>query len=116
MNGTKLKRTEARLRQLDALALSCGAFNCFAEEPGTMAIHTGLSVTVAGHVLQLERDERNKIARIVVKVLDGHKATGVEGEAILAAAALLRKRAERFLGDWKVIGLSDNYKLSSKAG
>lgn len=82
-----------------------GAFNRYAEEPETMAIHTGLSVTVAGHLITLERDESRKVAKLVVQVISGHSVTGLENEAIKAAGKLLKERAERFLGDWRVIGL-----------
>lgn len=70
-----------------------------------MAIRTGLSVTVAGFVIELERDEALKVARVVVK--GKGLASAVEQEAIKAAAELLAKRAKRFLGaKWIVKRLS----------
>ena len=79
------------------------------QDVGIMAIRTGLSVTVAGHLIELERDERTKTARLVVTVISGHQVTGLENEAIRAAAQLLKERAERFLGDWKVEELPREY-------
>ncbi len=75
------------------------------KDTGVMAIHTGLSVTVAGHLIELERDERTKTARLVVKVIAGHVVTGLESSAVNVAAELLARRAQRFLGDWTVIPL-----------
>lgn len=76
------------------------------KDEGVMAIHTGLSVTVCGHLIELERDEYNKVARLVVKVIEGHKVTGMEGSAVNAAARLLAQRAQRFLGqNWRIVPL-----------
>lgn len=85
-------------------------------DDGIMAIHTGLSVTVAGHLVRLERDERRKVAHIMVEVINGHTVSGLETEAIKAAAELLRQRATRFLGDWRVIGLPDSFSIIARAG
>jgi hypothetical protein len=93
-----------------------GVFNQYAKEPATMAIHTGLSVTVSGHLITLERDERNKVAKLVVKVIEGHEVTGLENEAIQTAAMLLKRRAERFLGDWTVIGLPPLQRVMGMVG
>jgi hypothetical protein len=76
------------------------------KDEGVMAIHTGLSVTVAGHLIELERDEYNKTAKLVVSVIAGHQVTGLEGSAVNAAAELLARRAQRFLGqNWKIVPL-----------
>jgi hypothetical protein len=110
-NGGSNGAAKSRLASVKVRHIpTCGAFNCFAREPREMAIHTGLSVTVAGHVISLERDEGRKYAKLVVRVIDGHVVTGLEGEAIKAAARLLHQRAQRFLGiDWTVEGLTGNY-------
>ena len=69
-----------------------------------MAIHTGLSVTVVGHIISLDRDEKTKRATIVVTLIKGHITTGLEGPAIKVAADLLAQRARRFLGrEWTVV-------------
>ena len=71
-----------------------------------MAIHTGLSVTCCGHLIELQRDEHNKVAKIVISVIDGHVVTGLEASAVNAAAELLYRRAQRFLGNnWKIVPL-----------
>lgn len=65
-----------------------------------MAIHSGLSVRVAGHLIELERDELAKVAVVVVKSVP---VTQVEVEAVRVAADLLAARARRFLGQlWTV--------------
>lgn len=76
------------------------------KDTSVMAIHTGLSVTVAGHLIALERDEYNKTAKLVVSVIEGHEVTGLESSAVNAAAELLYRRAQRFLGqNWKIVPL-----------
>lgn len=81
-----------------------GPFNCFAKEPQAMSIHTGLSVTVAGHLIALDRNETTLTAKVVVTVINGHNVTGLEQEAVKLAADLLAERARRFLGlNWTVI-------------
>ncbi len=96
--NTLLEITEVRTRRLRIV--DTGA------EPRSndvMAIHTGLSVTVCGHLIRLRRDERHQRAEVVVQVLDGHTITGLEVEAVKAAADMLRQRAQRFLGaGWTV--------------
>jgi hypothetical protein len=72
----------------------------FPREP-TMAIHTGLSVTVAGHLLYLDRNEEQKTAVVRTKALNGVPTT-MDVHAVKVAAELLQRRAQRFLGDWKV--------------
>ena len=65
-----------------------------------MAIHSGLSVRVAGHLIELERDEVNRHARVVVMT---EPTAGVDAEAVKVAADLLAARARRFLGSlWTV--------------
>lgn len=66
-----------------------------------MAIHTGLSVRVAGHLIELERDDASRTARVVV---NGAPVTTLEVEAVKAAADMLAERARRFLGiAWTVV-------------
>jgi hypothetical protein len=75
------------------------------EEGGdVLAIHTGLTVTICGHEITLDRDEDAKVACVVVNVIEGHVVTGLEAEAVRAAAALHARKAQRFLGhDWTVV-------------
>lgn len=63
-----------------------------------MAIKTGLSVAVCGHVLRMECDDAERVARLVIEVAPGHVVTGLEYEAVRGAAELLVARARRFLG------------------
>lgn len=69
-----------------------------------MAIHTGLSVIVAGHLIELKRDEKRKTATVIVTSLNGRTATGTDAHALVVAADLLTERARRFFGrQWTVI-------------
>lgn len=71
-----------------------------------MAIRTGLSVTVCGCAIRLQRDEAAKLARVVVdRPADGRDLTKMEVHAVNVAAELLARRAVRFLGDWRVTRL-----------
>ena len=89
---TVTRRTRLRITRAD-------------EGSNVMAIHTGLSVTVCGHLIQLDRDDVTKIAQVVVSVINGHHVTGLEQEAVKTAADLLLRRAQRFLGGgWTVVG------------
>lgn len=77
------------------------------DDKGTrvMAIHSGLSVTVCGHLVRLERDEKRKRAVVVVERINGHVVTGLEQSAVKVAADLLVMRAQRFLGiQWTIVG------------
>lgn len=68
-----------------------------------LAINTGLSVTVSGHIVRLNRDERRKRATVVVELLSKRLPTEVEMEAVSVAAKLLAARARRFLrAEWEV--------------
>jgi len=88
----------------------------YAEDSGIMAIHTGLSVTIVGHLIELERDEERRVAKLVVRVIDGHTVTGLEADAVMAAGLLLQARAKRFLGqNWTVVGLSAQ-QLAARVG
>lgn len=69
-----------------------------------LAIHTGLSVTVAGYLIALERDEFNLVAKIVIKPYDDSVAGKMELDAVSVAAKLLAQRARRVLGNrWTVV-------------
>ena len=71
-------------------------------EPASM-VFTGLTVTVAGHLLKLERDEALKVAVVVSQPLLDYVPNGTEAEAIRFAADRLCQRAKRVLGDgWQV--------------
>jgi hypothetical protein len=71
----------------------------------TVAIHTGLTVIVAGHRLTVNQDEASKTAQVVCHVIAGHTVTGLENPVVEVAAERLRERAQRFLGqDWSVMG------------
>ena len=73
---------------------------------GVLVIHSGLSVTVAGHLLTVERDEATKVVRVVAQKLAGHVDGPQDGPALSVAARLLVKRAVRFLGSgWTVLPL-----------
>lgn len=70
-----------------------------------MAIRTGLSKTVAGHLIELERDTKHLIAQVVVRPIksDEPTPTDVEMAAIKVAADLLAQQSRRFLGlGWTV--------------
>ncbi len=69
-----------------------------------LVISTGLSVTVAGHMIRLERDEYAREAVIVVEQLPTcNSFTSNDRSAIKVAAELLARRARRFLGgNWIV--------------
>lgn len=74
-------------------------------DPRVMAIRTGLSKTVAGHLIELERDTELKTARVVVRPmkLNEPAPTDVEMAAIKVAADLLAQQAKRFFGlGWTV--------------
>ena len=96
MNGYKHNNTDYTLRAYRPAPL---------KDDGIMAIHTGLSVTCCGHLIELQRDEYNRVATLTVRVIDGHVVTGMEASAVNAAADLLYHRAKRFLGNWKIIPL-----------
>ncbi len=82
------------------------------KDANVMAIHTGLSVTVCGHLIRLDRDESAQRARIVVEVINGHVVTGLEVDAVSVAADLLAARARRFLGKkWTVEAWRANRRL-----
>ena len=73
-------------------------------DPRVMAIRTGLSKTVAGHLIELERDTKKQMARVVVRQMSfGVPPTDVELAAIKVAADLLAQQARRFFGiGWTV--------------
>ena len=70
-----------------------------------MTIRTGLSSTVAGHVLRVVRDDQRMTAEVVVEcLLPSGDITAVQMDAVDAAARLLQQRAQRFLGrQWTVL-------------
>lgn len=66
---------------------------------GTLSVHTGLSRTVAKHLISVERD--NLTATAVVKVAAlavGVDLCGVHRAAVEVAAVQLRDQAQRVLG------------------
>lgn len=70
-------------------------------------VHSGLSVTVAGYCLWVERDEAARIAHVRACRVAGGKGDGrreAGANAVLrGAAARLAARARRFIGpDWTV--------------
>ncbi len=68
-----------------------------------MAVRTGLSKTVCGHLIELTRDERAKVAQVVVKPPADGTPTATEQAAVKSAADLLARQARRFFGlGWKV--------------
>lgn len=74
-------------------------------DPRVMAIRTGLSKTVAGHLIELERDTERKTAKVVVRQMLPNEPTptDVEMAAIKVAADLLAQQAKRFFGlGWTV--------------
>ncbi len=74
------------------------------DEARVMTISTGLSVTVVGHRISLDRDEKRRIAVVVVTPITNYVVTGLETSAIKAAADLLAQRARRFFGrGWEVV-------------
>lgn len=77
-----------------------------------MAIRTGLSVTVVGYLIYLDRNEEQMTAKLRIQktaALDpAHKPDEIEHAAIKTAALLLAQRARRVLGiAWKVAELGD---------
>ena len=79
-------------------------FNCCARNPHVMAIRTGQSVTIAGHLIELRQDERTKVAVVVVTALTDRQLTETERSAVAVAADLLHKRSQRMLGcEWSVV-------------
>lgn len=80
------------------------ATNFTPRDPRIMAIRTGLSKTMAGHLIELDRDQETKIARVIVRPLkEDLQPTETELAAIKVAADLLAQQAKRFLGlAWKV--------------
>lgn len=66
-----------------------------------MAIHTGLSVTVMGFAIDLDRDEAIRVGKVTV---DGVPQDPVSLAAVKVAAELLARRARRFLGlGWRIV-------------
>lgn len=63
-------------------------------------IHKGLSVKVCGVIIEIERNDETKTAKVIVSRIP---SLPIELEAVKAQASLLRDRAQRFLGrDWTV--------------
>ena len=65
-----------------------------------MAVNTGLSKTVAGHLIRLVRDEKRRVARVVVEPLATASTYPTDNEvsAIRIAAKLLAQQARRCFG------------------
>ena len=85
------------------LAVNAIKRKLFYEDEGSriMAIHTGLSVVMADFTLSLDRDEVNKVAKVVV---DGVPTNPISLAAVKVMASSLAQRAQRFLGlEWKII-------------
>ena len=69
-----------------------------------IVIHTGLSVIVCGHLVDIRRDDQRKIATVQVSVIPGYKVTGLEQSILQGTADQLAQRAQRFLGmGWKIV-------------
>ena len=72
-----------------------------------MAIRTGLSKSVAGHLIELDRDTESKVATVTVRPdpkMRYSDPTEIEIAAIKVAADLLAQQAKRFLGlEWTVV-------------
>lgn len=78
--------------------------NNLPRDPRVMAIFSGLSVTVHGYMVELERDTVAKVATVKVRRIAHYPETGLEKPALLIAAKLLAQRAQRFLGKpWRVV-------------
>jgi hypothetical protein len=77
-------------------------------EDGVMAVHSGLSATVCGYLVKLQRQDSTKTAVVTVcpmtkTVAAKHVPTLLEIDAISVAAEMLRRRAQRFLGEgWTI--------------
>lgn len=69
-----------------------------------MAVRTGLSKSICGHIIELTRDEQAKVATVVVRPNGSVAApTDIERAAIKSAADLLAQQARRFFGiGWTV--------------
>ena len=65
-------------------------------------MRTGLSDTIAGHVLSVKIDEDAKTAQVTVTRING-VADPASLEAVKVAAMLLAQRAARFLGHGWII-------------
>lgn len=65
-----------------------------------LVVHTGLSRTVAGHLVLVERDNMTRVARIAVKRLkEGiNHVTAADMDAVKITANLLAEQAKRTLG------------------
>ena len=84
---------------------------------GIIVINTGLSVTVCGHIVDLDRDELRRVATVRVSVIRGHTVTGLEQADVKAAADMLAEQAQRFLGiGWTVVRWEPPTKAAESAG
>ena len=71
---------------------------------GSIVIQRGLTMAVRGHLIDLDRDESAKVARVRVAVVEGYAPTGAEFDDVRKAAGVLAERARRFLGvGWTVV-------------
>ena len=61
-------------------------------------VRTGLSSTVAGCLIEVVRDERNKVGTVVVS---GDYSKNID--AVKVAADLLAQRARRVLAGYKIV-------------
>ena len=94
-----MKRYRPLLRLSTALRRG---FNCYARNPQAMAIRTGLSVTIAGCLIEVLKDSDSMTATVVVSG-DPNKNDAVRS-AVKVAADLLVGRAKRTLGEqWRVV-------------
>lgn len=75
-------------------------------EGAKMAVHTGLSKVVCGHLVSLDRDPALKVATVVVRPKPGQAPLSVvELSAVTVAAELVERLARRVLGPngWRVV-------------
>ena len=69
-----------------------------------LVIQSGLSVSVHGHFIDLNRDVDRLIATVRVKRTDERSLSDSDKRDVREAANLLAKRAKRFLSDgWTVV-------------
>ncbi len=85
---------------------------------GVIVVSKGLSAIVAGHLIDLKRDDERHVAIVCVSAVDDRPPmTQVETSLIVEAAQLLAGRAKRFLGyGWTVVGWKPTVERVAQAG
>lgn len=83
-----------------------GTFVPVRDWEGVIVVDKGLSTIIAGHLIDLKRDDGHHEAVVCVQAVDERgPLTQAELADLTEAAALLAQRAKRFLGyGWKVVG------------